>query len=84
MLGVRQVCEAHEAVDVDLFGARVGPQAGGFDERGVGHALQQVCSGPDIEAAGLRPDARAEQLEVAEFKQLAAYLGSLPPGARPA
>ena len=43
------------------------------------NALQLTCSGADIEAAGLRPDARAEQLAVSEFVQLAAHLGSLPP-----
>lgn len=45
------------------------------------NALQLVCSGADIEAAGLRPDARAEQLEVAEFKRLANHLAALPPAA---
>ena len=48
------------------------------------NALSQVCSGDDIEAAGLRPDARAEQIAVADFKKLANHLAALPPERRPA
>ncbi len=69
--------------DPALF-ERVVRDAFGQRRKTLRNALQLVCTGPDIEAAGIRPDARAEQLEVAEFKQLAAHLGSLPPGARPA
>jgi 16S rRNA (adenine1518-N6/adenine1519-N6)-dimethyltransferase len=69
--------------DPALF-ERIVRDAFGQRRKTLRNALQQVCTGPDIEAAGLRPDARAEQLEVAEFKQLAAHLGSLPPDARPA
>ena len=69
--------------DPALF-ERVVRDAFGQRRKTLRNALSQVCTGADIEAAGLRPDARAEQLEVAEFKQLAAYLGSLPAGARPA
>jgi 16S rRNA (adenine1518-N6/adenine1519-N6)-dimethyltransferase len=38
------------------------------------NAVQALCTGPDIEAAGLRPDARAEQLAVADFIHLANHL----------
>jgi 16S rRNA (adenine1518-N6/adenine1519-N6)-dimethyltransferase len=69
--------------DPALF-ERIVRDAFGQRRKTLRNALQQVCTGPDIEAAGLRPDARAEQLEVAEFKQLAAHLGALPPDARPA
>jgi 16S rRNA (adenine1518-N6/adenine1519-N6)-dimethyltransferase len=69
--------------DPALF-ERIVRDAFGQRRKTLRNALQQVCSGADIEAAGLRPDARAEQLEVAEFKRLAAHLGALPPGARPA
>ncbi|TNJ35309.1 16S rRNA (adenine(1518)-N(6)/adenine(1519)-N(6))-dimethyltransferase RsmA [Arenimonas terrae] len=69
--------------DPALF-ERIVRDAFGQRRKTLRNALQQVCTGADIEAAGLRPDARAEQLEVAEFRQLATYLGSLPPGARPA
>jgi 16S rRNA (adenine1518-N6/adenine1519-N6)-dimethyltransferase len=35
------------------------------------NAVQALCSAADIEAAGLRPDARAEQLAVEDFVRLA-------------
>ena len=69
--------------DPALF-ERVVRDAFGQRRKTLRNALQQVCSGTDIEAAGLRPDARAEQLEVAEFKRLAAHLAALPPDARTA
>ena len=59
---------------------RVVREAFGQRRKTLRNALQLTCSGADIEAAGLRPDARAEQLQVSEFVQLAAHLGSLPPG----
>jgi 16S rRNA (adenine1518-N6/adenine1519-N6)-dimethyltransferase len=65
--------------DPALF-ERVVRDAFGQRRKTLRNALQQVCSGADIEAAGLRPDARAEQLEVAEFVRLAAHLGARPPG----
>jgi 16S rRNA (adenine1518-N6/adenine1519-N6)-dimethyltransferase len=40
------------------------------------NAVQALCTGADIEAAGLRPDARAEQLAVADFIHLANHLAS--------
>jgi len=55
-------------------------EAFGQRRKTLRNALQLTCSGADIEAAGLRPDARAEQLQVSEFVRLAAHLGSLPPG----
>jgi len=56
---------------------RVVREAFGQRRKTLRNALQLTCSGADIEAAGLRPDARAEQLEVAEFIKLAAHLGTL-------
>jgi 16S rRNA (adenine1518-N6/adenine1519-N6)-dimethyltransferase len=41
------------------------------------NAVQQLCRGEDIEAAGLRPDARAEQLAVADFVRLANHLAAI-------
>ena len=58
---------------------RVVREAFGQRRKTLRNALQLTCSGADIEAAGLRPDARAEQLQVSEFVQLAAHLGRLPP-----
>ena len=69
--------------DPELF-SRIVRDAFGQRRKTLRNALQQVCSGADIEAAGLRPDARAEQLEVAAFKQLAAFLHSRPADAGPA
>jgi 16S rRNA (adenine1518-N6/adenine1519-N6)-dimethyltransferase len=40
------------------------------------NAVQALCTGADIEAAGLRPDARAEQLAVADFVRLANHLAA--------
>ena len=40
------------------------------------NALSGVCDSAQIEAAGLRPDARAEQVEVAGFVQLANTTGN--------
>jgi 16S rRNA (adenine1518-N6/adenine1519-N6)-dimethyltransferase len=42
------------------------------------NAVQALCTGADIEAAGLRPDARAEQLAVADFVRLANHLAARP------
>jgi 16S rRNA (adenine1518-N6/adenine1519-N6)-dimethyltransferase len=64
--------------DRSLF-ERVVREAFGQRRKTLRNALQLTCSGADIEAAGLRPDARAEQLEVAEFIRLAAHLRALPP-----
>jgi 16S rRNA (adenine1518-N6/adenine1519-N6)-dimethyltransferase len=40
------------------------------------NAVQALCRGEDIEAVGLRPDARAEQLAVADFVRLANHLAA--------
>ncbi len=48
------------------------------------NAVQALCTSEDIVAAGLRPDARAEQLAVAEFVALANHMAGLPrPDAKP-
>jgi 16S rRNA (adenine1518-N6/adenine1519-N6)-dimethyltransferase len=41
------------------------------------NAVQSLCTGADIEAAGLRPEARAEQLAVADFVRLANHLAAM-------
>lgn len=63
--------------DPALF-ERIVREAFGQRRKTLRNALQQVCGGADIEAAGLRPDARAEQIAVADFVRLAAHLGSRP------
>ena len=65
--------------DPALF-ARVVRDAFGQRRKTLRNALQQVCDADAIRAAGLRPEARAEQLEVAEFKLLANHLATVPPG----
>ena len=83
---VRLVPLPADAIGLDdpaLF-ARVVRDAFGQRRKTLRNALQQVCSGEDIAEAGLRPEARAEQIEVADFKRLANHLAALPPGRRPA
>ena len=63
------------AVVRDAFGQR---------RKTLRNALSNLCDAAAIEAAGVRPDARAEQIEVADFKRLANHLAALPPGRRPA
>jgi 16S rRNA (adenine1518-N6/adenine1519-N6)-dimethyltransferase len=62
-----------EAVVRDAFGQR---------RKTLRNALQQQCGGDDIVAAGLRPDARAEQLAVSDFVALANHLAARPSTAR--
>jgi 16S rRNA (adenine1518-N6/adenine1519-N6)-dimethyltransferase len=62
-------------VDHALF-ARVVRDAFGQRRKTLRNALSQVCDGAAIEAAGLRPDARAEQIEVADFVALANSLAA--------
>ncbi|GAB2495441.1 16S rRNA (adenine(1518)-N(6)/adenine(1519)-N(6))-dimethyltransferase RsmA [Arenimonas alkanexedens] len=83
---VRLVPKAPSEIGIDdpMLFARVVRDAFGQRRKTLRNALSQVCSGADIEAAGLRPDARAEQLSVPEFVRLAQYVGSLPPADRPA
>jgi 16S rRNA (adenine1518-N6/adenine1519-N6)-dimethyltransferase len=79
---VRLVPRPEESIgiaDRALF-ERVVREAFGQRRKTLRNALQLTCTGADIEAAGLRPDARAEQLHVSEFVQLAAHIGSLHPG----
>ncbi len=83
---VRLVPLPPERIGVDdgaLF-ARVVRDAFGQRRKTLRNALQQVCAGDAIEAAGVRPDARAEQLEVADFKRLANHLAATPDALRPA
>ena len=53
----------------DAFGQR---------RKTIRNAMQAQCSSEDIEAVGLRPDARAEQLPVTDFIKLANFLASKP------
>ncbi|HEY0661085.1 MAG TPA: 16S rRNA (adenine(1518)-N(6)/adenine(1519)-N(6))-dimethyltransferase RsmA [Lysobacter sp.] len=55
------------AVVRDAFGQR---------RKTLRNALSQICDATAIEAAGVRPDARAEQIEVADFVRLANSLDS--------
>ncbi|KFN49293.1 16S rRNA (adenine(1518)-N(6)/adenine(1519)-N(6))-dimethyltransferase RsmA [Arenimonas composti] len=78
---VRLVPKAADSVgiaDHALF-ARVVRDAFGQRRKTIRNALQQVCDAAAITAAGLRPEARAEQLEVAEFVQLANHLAATRP-----
>ena len=67
--------------DPALF-ARIVRDAFGQRRKTLRNALQQVCTGARIEAAGIRPDLRAEQLDVAAFKRLADHLAATPPDER--
>ena len=64
--------------DPGLF-AGVVRAAFGQRRKTLRNALQQLCTGARIEAAGIRPDLRAEQLDVAAFKRLADHLATTPP-----
>ncbi|HEX5756392.1 MAG TPA: 16S rRNA (adenine(1518)-N(6)/adenine(1519)-N(6))-dimethyltransferase RsmA [Arenimonas sp.] len=73
---VRMIPKAADAVGINdpaLF-ASVVRDAFGQRRKTLRNALSQICSGDDIAAAGIRPDARAEQLAVAEFVRLANHL----------
>ena len=61
--------------DRDLF-ARVVRDAFGQRRKTLRNALSQVCDAAMIEAAGVRPDARAEQLPVADFVRLSNRIGT--------
>lgn len=54
----------------DAFGQR---------RKTIRNAMQALATSDDIEAVGLRPDARAEQLPVTDFIKLANFLTSKPP-----
>jgi 16S rRNA (adenine1518-N6/adenine1519-N6)-dimethyltransferase len=60
-IGVRDPAKL-EAVVRDAFGQR---------RKTLRNALSQQCDAAAIEAAGVRPDARAEQIDVASFVRLA-------------
>jgi len=61
--------------DAELFEHLV-RDAFGQRRKTMRNAVQALCTGADIEAAGLRPDARAEQLAVADFVRLANQLAA--------
>ncbi|MGO4777755.1 rRNA adenine dimethyltransferase family protein, partial [Lysobacter sp. 2RAB21] len=81
---VRMIPHAPDKIGIDdraLF-ARVVRDAFGQRRKTLRNALSQICEGVSIEAAGLRPDARAEQIEVADFVRLSNWLkanGSIEP-----
>ncbi|SDZ04512.1 16S rRNA (adenine1518-N6/adenine1519-N6)-dimethyltransferase [Lysobacter sp. yr284] len=73
---VRMIPLAPDRIGIDdraLF-ARLVRDAFGQRRKTLRNALSLVCDGASIEAAGVRPDARAEQLEVAQFVRLANWL----------
>jgi 16S rRNA (adenine1518-N6/adenine1519-N6)-dimethyltransferase len=59
--------EKYSAVVRDAFGQR---------RKTLRNALSKLCDAAAIEAAGVRPDARAEQIEVADFVRLANHLAA--------
>jgi len=61
--------------DPALF-ERVVREAFGMRRKTLRNALQNVCDGAAIEAAGIRPDLRAEQVEVAAFINLSNSLAA--------
>ena len=65
--------ETIEVVEHRVF-ANVVRAAFGQRRKTLRNALNGVAEGAQIEAAGLRPDARAEQVEVAGFVRLANLL----------
>ncbi|QDH70784.1 16S rRNA (adenine(1518)-N(6)/adenine(1519)-N(6))-dimethyltransferase RsmA [Marilutibacter alkalisoli] len=75
---VRMVPRAPEKIgidDPDLFAAVV-RDAFGQRRKTLRNALSKICDTSAIEAAGVRPDARAEQLEVADFIRMANALAA--------
>jgi 16S rRNA (adenine1518-N6/adenine1519-N6)-dimethyltransferase len=73
---VRLIPRAPERIGIDDHArfARVVRDAFGQRRKTLRNALSRICEGAAIEAAGLRPDARAEQIEVADFVALANWL----------
>ncbi|NUO75766.1 MAG: 16S rRNA (adenine(1518)-N(6)/adenine(1519)-N(6))-dimethyltransferase RsmA [Lysobacter sp.] len=78
---VRLVPRAPADIGIDDHArfARVVRDAFGQRRKTLRNALSQVCDAAAIEAAGVRPDARAEQIEVADFVRLANSLKDLAP-----
>ena len=75
---VRLVPRAPETIgirDRELF-ARVVRDAFGQRRKTLRNALSKICDADAIAAASVRPDARAEQLEVADFVRLANSLAA--------
>jgi 16S rRNA (adenine1518-N6/adenine1519-N6)-dimethyltransferase len=68
--------------DALLF-ERVVREAFGQRRKTLRNALLNVCDSGAIEAAGLRPDARAEQCPPADFVRLANHLAATPPQPAP-
>ncbi|KRA14931.1 MULTISPECIES: 16S rRNA (adenine(1518)-N(6)/adenine(1519)-N(6))-dimethyltransferase RsmA [unclassified Lysobacter] len=78
---VRLIPRAPERIGIDDHArfARVVRDAFGQRRKTLRNALSQICDAAAIEAAGVRPDARAEQIEVADFVRLANSLKGLAP-----
>ena len=75
---VRLVPRAPEAIgirDRELF-ARIVRDAFGQRRKTLRNALSNVCDASALEAAGVAPTARAEQIEVADFVRLANALSA--------
>jgi 16S rRNA (adenine1518-N6/adenine1519-N6)-dimethyltransferase len=72
---VPKPAEKVEVIDHRTF-ANVVRAAFGQRRKTLRNALGGVADGAQIEAAGLRPDARAEQVEVAGFVRLANLLAA--------
>jgi len=73
---VRLVPRAPETIGIDdptLYSAVV-RDAFGQRRKTLRNALSNQCDAAAIQAAGVRPDARAEQIDVADFVRLANYL----------
>ena len=70
---VRLVPRPADSIGIDdpATFARVVRDAFGQRRKTLRNALSQVCDSAAIEAAGIRPDARAEQIAVADFVRLA-------------
>ncbi len=79
---VRLVPRAPETIGVKdpaMFTAVV-RDAFGQRRKTLRNALSKLCDAAAIEAVGVRPDARAEQIEVADFVRLANSLAAAPAG----
>ncbi|MDQ3288415.1 MAG: 16S rRNA (adenine(1518)-N(6)/adenine(1519)-N(6))-dimethyltransferase RsmA [Pseudomonadota bacterium] len=74
---VRLVPRAPETIGIDDRArfANVVRDAFGQRRKTLRNALSKICDAQAIEAAGVRPDARAEQIEVADFVRLSNSLG---------
>ena len=68
--------DTHRASSIASVFANVVRAAFGQRRKTLRNALASVADGAQIEAAGLRPDARAEQVDVSGFVHLANLLAS--------